>query len=80
MAGLSGGKSENEQTTGGEDFAFDQSERHRLLCQYIREKDWKTVAAFFEKKVRLIFQIFEHSESIILNFQIFTILVHRICF
>ena len=33
-------------------YDFDQTERHRMLWEFVRDKDWKAVATFFEKKVR----------------------------
>lgn len=77
MSGLTGGgKTENEHSSANEEFAFDQYERHRLLCQYIREKEWETVAAFFEKKVSDLPVKF----PILRFFMFLTISVNRIYF
>jgi len=53
QSGLTGGgkASENENNHKDEEFPFDQIERHRLLFQYVREREWNSVATFFEKKV-----------------------------
>jgi hypothetical protein len=61
----------SDASANDQKFPFDQAERHRLFWQFIRDKEWKSAAAFVDKKAIL----FLNDQEVHRRFRVLNLLV-----